>query len=186
MKASRHTHVISTALVAVAAVFVLSQCGPKTTTTQDYDVIFELDSTSENLTSISFSVEYTGGGTFKGSSSSVSCSALVTTATGSPSFSDNETTDKLTVQIQVDTANAMDADSNIVSCVYQATVKPTTANFSISVTAATNTSSASVSPLPEVAVYSISESVSASTSTSTSSSSSSSSTSSTSSSTTGG
>ena len=183
MKASRHTHVISTALVAVAAVLALSQCGPKTTTTENYDIIFELDSTSENLTSISFSVEYTGGGTFKGSSSSVSCSALVITA-GSPSFSDNETTDKLTVQIQVDTANAMDADSNIVSCVYQATVKPTTANFLISVTAATNTSNAPVSPLPEVAVYSISESVSVSTSTS--SSTSSSSTSSTSSTTTGG
>ncbi len=131
-------------------------CAPESVTSGTFEVTTYIESSPEDLTSVSFTVTYTGGGAFEGSGTSVSCVAVPTGAT--PTFSDNDSDEKLSVTVTLP-SGFMSEDDNLTTCTYKSTVSPTAANFTIKVKTAADEFGDAVATLPTVSVKTITETV---------------------------
>ncbi len=133
-----------------------SGCGPGGNgTPTTFSITFSLATTPAPLDSLKFKVAYQGGGGFDGQGTSVQCTRLGA-ATGAASTFDDDDIATLTIDLTAGNT-AMDAVSQIVSCLFSAKVQPTTENFAVTVTEALDENGDDVKNQAQVLVASIVE-----------------------------
>ena len=144
--------------VSVMAVCLVSllvgACAPGSLSSGTYQVTVYLESSDEDLSSISFTVAYAGGGSFSGSGTAVACTASPSGATST--FNDNDSDEDLSVIVTL-SSGFMAEDDLLAVCTYNSTVAPTTGNFTIKVKSAFDYLGDALSSLPTVSIETITE-----------------------------
>lgn len=118
------------AIFAPAAILALlvGGCGPSQGNAETFTITFAVETAATNVSTLSFTVRYTGGGNFLGEGDQVQCFESGN-ATGESSFSDDDDND-LTISVAAgDTEIA--AGENVAECNFSSTVTPTSGNFAI-------------------------------------------------------
>ena len=107
-------------------------CGPSSGgVPATYTVTFALSDSPEDLSTVSFSVDYQGGD-FLGSGAGVSCELVASDDNETADFDDD---DAGGLDVDIDASdNPLQAGSEIVTCDFEANTQPTAANFTITVT----------------------------------------------------
>lgn len=134
--------------------FLGSACAPESLTSGTFQVTMYLETSDEELSSLSFTVAYAGGGGFAGSASAVECSAVPSGA--SSTFSDDDSDEELLIILTL-SSTVMSEDDSLAICTYNSTVAPTAANFTITVKSAADYLGDALTTMPTVSVKTITE-----------------------------
>ncbi len=133
---------VATAPLAVVLAFLTPACAPTTDEESDFAISFELDTApnSDGLQEIDFTVIYTGGGAFVGSSANVECAfAPMAERIKEAVATHDETNEQLEVDLSLTAAAApIEEGESIVSCTYRSKVTPASGNFAIRIESAVN------------------------------------------------